>query len=121
MASPNCLLLHNKGVYLKNILTVFFTCILLIFFLNLNVFAHTLYMSVDDNEDGTVTVIGMFSTGSIGSNIEVRLENEQGEVIWKGKTDNVGECTFEKPNIPYTIIMDFGPGVGHQAKESGPI
>lgn len=78
-------------------------------------------MSVDDNENGTVTVLGMFSTGAIGSNIEIRLENKQGKVVWKGKTDSFGECTFKKPGVPYTIIMDFGPGVGHQARESGPM
>jgi hypothetical protein len=29
---------------------------------NLQVFAHTLFMTVEDNEDGTVTVQGMFFT-----------------------------------------------------------
>jgi hypothetical protein len=50
----------------------------------------------------------------------VRLEDEKGKVLWKGNTDNDGECTFKKPNVPYTIIMDFGPGPGHQAREEGP-
>ena len=87
--------------------------------LNSQAFAHTLFMTVEDNEDGTVTVQGMFSTGAIGTGIEVRLEDEKGKVLWKGKTDDDGECTFKKPNVPYTIIMDFGPGPGHQAREEG--
>lgn len=82
--------------------------------------AHTLFMTVQDNEDGTVTIQGMFSTGAIAACVEVRLENENGKVLWKGKTDDYGECTFRKPNVPYTIIMDFGPGPGHQAREEGP-
>ncbi len=52
--------------------------------------------------------------------VEVCLEDEKGKVLWKGKTDDDGECTFKKPGVPYTIIMDFGPGPGHQAREKGP-
>ena len=95
-------------------------CLILVFILNSQAFAHTLFMTVEDNEDGTVTVQGMFSTGATGAEIEVRLEDEKGKVLWKGKTDDYGECTFKKPGVPYTIIMDFGPGPGHQAREEGP-
>ncbi len=95
-------------------------CLTLALILNSQAFAHTLFMTVEDNEDGTVTVHGMFSTGAVGAWIEVRLENEKGKVLWKGKTDNDGECTFKKPGALYTIIMDFGPGPGHQAREEGP-
>jgi hypothetical protein len=95
-------------------------CLVLALILNSQAFAHTLFMTVEDNEDGTVTVQGMFSTGTIAASVEVRLENEKGKVLWKGKTDEYGECTFKKPDVPYTIIMDFGPGPGHQAREEGP-
>jgi len=43
---------------------------------NPQVFGHTLFMMVEDNEDETVTVKGV--------------------VLWKGKTDDDGECTFKK-------------------------
>ena len=82
--------------------------------------AHTLFIMVEDNEDGTATVKGVFSTGAEAAAVEVRLEDEKGKVLWKGKTDDDGECTFKKPNVPYTIIMDAGPGPGHQAREKGP-
>jgi hypothetical protein len=88
--------------------------------LNLHAWAHTLYMTVEDNEDETVTVQGMFSTGAVAVGVEVRLEDEKGKVLWKGKADDDGECTFKKLYVPYTIIMDFGPGPGHQAREEGP-
>jgi hypothetical protein len=45
----------------------------------------SLFMTVEDNEDGTVTVHGMFSTGAVGAWIEVRLEDEKSKVLWKGK------------------------------------
>lgn len=85
-----------------------------------DVLAHTLFMTVEDDDNGTVTVQGMFSTGAIAAWVEVRLEDKKGKVLWKGKTDDDGECTFKKPGVPYTIIMDFGPGPGHQAREEGP-
>ena len=105
---------------MRKILPGLFACLVLAFVLNSQAFAHTLYMTVEDNEDETVTVHGMFSTGAVAAMVEVRLEDEKGRALWKGKTDDDGECTFEKPGVPYTIIMDFGPGPGHQAREKGP-
>ena len=105
---------------MRKILLGLFAFMVLALILNSQAMAHTLYMTVEDNEDGTVTIQGMFSTGAIAAFVEVRLENENGKVLWKGKTDDYGECTFRKPNVPYTIIMDFGPGPGHQAREEGP-
>ena len=105
---------------MKKTVITFLTCFMLVLALHSQVIAHTLYMTVEDNEDGTVTVQGMFSTGAVAVGVEVRLEDEKGKLLWKGKTDEYGECTFRKPNVPYTIIMDFGPGPGHQAREEGP-
>ena len=105
---------------MKKILFVICACMVLLLILNFHAWAHSLFMTVEDNEDGTVTIQGMFSTGATGAGIEVRLEDEKSKVLWKGKTDADGECTFKKPGVPYTIIMDFGPGPGHQARERGP-
>ena len=98
-------------------LTSFF---IMLFVFYSHILAHSLFMTVEDNEDETVTVQGMFSTGAVAAGVEVRLEDEKGKVLWKGKTDDYGECTFRKSSVPYTIIMDFGPGPGHQAREEGP-
>ena len=81
-------------------------------------FAHTLVINAEDNEDGTVTIEGVYSTQEIPEGAEVRLEDENGEVLWKGKIDWEGLCTFDKPKVPYTIILDVGPG--HMAKKKGP-
>ena len=72
---------------MRKILPGLFACMVVALILNSQALAHTLYMTVEDNEDGTVTVQGMFSTGAIASRVEVRLENEKGKVLWKGKTD----------------------------------
>jgi len=80
--------------------------------------AHSLFMNLNDNEDGTVTVEGMYSTGAVASKTEVRLESLDGKVLLKGRTDEDGEFEFKKPKQPYMVILDAGPG--HAASEDGP-
>ena len=60
---------------MRKILPGLFACLALSLILNFHAWAHTLYMTVVDNEDGTVTVQGIFSTSAIGTGIEVRLED----------------------------------------------
>lgn len=94
--------------------------LLAILLLATSAFAHTLFITVYDNEDGTISAEGMYSTGAVGSNHEVRLEAvETGKVLWKGRTDDVGEVTVDKPKVPYNVIIDGGPG--HVAEEQGPM
>ena len=95
---------------MRKILPGLFACLALALILNSQAMAHTLYMTVEDNENGTVTVQGMFSTGATGAGIEVRLEDEKGKVLWKGKTDADGECIFKNRAclIPLSWISDRG-------------
>ena len=80
--------------------------------------AHTLFLSVYDNDDGTISVSGMYSTGSVAANTVVRLEGVDGKVLFEGKTDVDGELEIQKPTTPYTIVLDGG--AGHVATEEGP-
>lgn len=80
--------------------------------------AHTLFMTVTDNGDGSVTVEGMYSTGTEAARTPLRLEDAAGAVLWQGRTDASGACTFLKPDKPYRIVLDGGPG--HVAEEDGP-
>lgn len=81
-------------------------------------FAHTLYMNVLDNEDGTITIEAMFSTGTEAAGIRLYLENKKGEIIEKYKLDDAGEVTFNMPDVPYMIFLDGGPG--HTVRKDGP-
>ncbi len=96
---------------------LFSTTMVLLLFTSI-AFAHTLYMTVTDNEDGSILVEGMYSTGAIASNTEVRLEDAKGKILFKGKTDEDGELEIAKPKVEYSIILDAGPG--HVASEEGP-
>ncbi len=81
-------------------------------------FSHTLYMTVVDNEDNTVTVEGMFSTGATAAGLTLYLEDEKERILKKMQMDEDGEMTFEKPKVPYDIFLDGGPG--HTVREPGP-
>lgn len=79
--------------------------------------AHTLIVFTDDNEDGTITIEAVYSTQEIPVWAEVRLEDDKGKVLWKGRIDEDGLCTFQKPDVFYRIIVDAGPG--HKAVVKG--
>lgn len=82
-------------------------------------FSHTLFMNLTDNEDGTVSVEGMFSTGAMAENIPLYLMDENEKQILKIKLDENGEAEFNIPDQPYTVFLNGGPG--HTVREDGPI
>ncbi len=85
---------------------------------SVSVYAHTLFMAANQNDNGTITIECMFSTGGVAAGFEVRLEDDDGRVLWRGKTNAVGKATFERPEVPYSIIVDEGPN-GHKVVEDG--
>jgi hypothetical protein len=83
------------------------------------VFGHTLFMNLTDNDDGTVSVEGMFSTGATAANLPLYLLDANEKQILKIKLDKNGEAEFKIPDQPYTVFLDGGPG--HTVREDGPI
>ncbi|MCG8553044.1 MAG: hypothetical protein MI799_21765 [Desulfobacterales bacterium] len=82
-------------------------------------FGHTLFMNLTDNEDGTVSVEGMFSTGATAANLPLYLMDKNEKQILKIKLDENGEAEFNIPDQPYTVFLDGGPG--HTVREDGPM
>nr|WP_319395840.1 hypothetical protein [uncultured Desulfobacter sp.] len=82
-------------------------------------FGHTLFMNLTDNEDGTVSVEGMFSTGATAANLPLYLLDANEKQILKVKLDENGEAEFNIPDQPYTVFLDGGPG--HTVREDGPM
>lgn len=88
------------------------------FIFSSTLWGHTLLLAVNLNEDDTVTVEGLFSSGSPASGLEIRLEAADGRIIATKHADADGIATFEKPDEPYYIVMDGGEG--HVVEEEGP-
>lgn len=80
--------------------------------------AHTLYLTLSDYDEDTVEVEGMFSNGTPAAGVKVIVyEQETDRVIWQGRADEFGACIFERPEVPYAVELDAGPG--HQARQDG--
>ena len=73
-------------------------------------YAHTPLCSCYDNGDGTITCEGGFSDGSSAAEVLMRVEDNGGKVLIKGKMDEDSEFTFQKPSGPYKVIFDAGEG-----------
>lgn len=72
--------------------------------------AHTPLCSCYENGDGTITCEGGFSDGSSAAGVELRVVDAAGKALIKGKMDEDSEFTFKKPDGPYKVQFDAGPG-----------
>ncbi|MGM0681916.1 MAG: hypothetical protein ACQES8_06795 [Thermodesulfobacteriota bacterium] len=79
--------------------------------------AHTPLCSCYEVGDDTVICEGGFSDGSSAAGVSMRVVDEDGNVLEKGKMDDFSEFTFEKPDRLYKVIFDAGPG--HEIEISG--
>lgn len=75
-------------------------------------FAHTPYLMVADNEDGTFDVTGGYSNGQSAAGTLILLKSkETGEILWQGRMDEYGELlSVPKQKQPCVIIFDGGLG-----------
>lgn len=73
-------------------------------------YAHTPICIAYDNGDGTITAEGGFSDGSSAAGVEMRVETPDGRVLLVGKLNEESSFTFEKPNEPFVLVFDGGPG-----------
>ena len=78
--------------------------------------AHTPLCSCYDNGDGTITCEGGFSDGSSGAGVSMTAKDANGTVLTKGKMDQYSEFVFDKPDAPYSVIFDAGPGHAVEVK-----
>ena len=100
---------------MKLIIRLVLVCSLLI---ATQAYAHTLHFTLDDNGDNTIELVGMYSTGEIAANTPLTLiDKASGKVLWSGKTDEDGYCTFTRPAVTYEVELDAG--AGHQCREDG--
>lgn len=101
--------------------------------LTISVSAHTPILSVEDNEDGTIYLEGGFSDGSSAAGVTILLVEDKSYesdhkdkdfykenlVLLRTKMDEYSELTLCKPNVPYLVVFDAGPG--HVVEKEGPL
>lgn len=90
----------------------------LLFAVSVSLYAHAPILLCWDNNDGTISCEGGFSDGSSAKGIEIRVEDEAGNVLLKGKMDKNSEFTFKKPDGKFIVIFDAGPGHVVKVKSS---
>ncbi|MCK4809916.1 MAG: hypothetical protein KAS99_03145 [Candidatus Omnitrophica bacterium] len=106
---------------MRKILSVLVICMGLGFFLTSQALCHTPLCSCYDNGDETITCEGGFSDGSSAAGVDIKVVDKNSKVIsvkdkdgttipLKGKMDEDSEFTFIKPQKPYKVIFDAGPG-----------
>lgn len=86
---------------------------LFVFFFTATVpaFAHTPVLMIVDNEDGTLTAEGGFSTGASAEGIDLYVKTKKdGKILLQRKFPESSTIEIDIPNEPYYVIFDGGPG-----------
>ena len=95
---------------MKRVLVCSFGVMAAVFVLATIASAHTPLCSCYDNGDGTITCEGGFSDGSSAAGVVMTVKDKSGKVLTKGKMNEDSEFTVKKPDGPYMVIFDAGPG-----------
>lgn len=94
--------------------------IFLILLMQITLNAHTVLINSIDNEDGTMEIVGMFSTGATTQGAMLKLQSlAKKEIIFQDRVPASGSVIVDIPKEPYSIILDCGPG--HIIKKEGTI
>ncbi len=96
-----------------------FPFLLILFIVAVPAFAHTPLMMLQDNEDGTLTVKGDFSTGTGAVGVDLYVKNKlEGTILSHQKFPESSTIEIEIPTEPYYLVFDGGPG--HRVVKDGP-
>lgn len=97
----------------KKLISIILLCLIPSF-----LFSHTLILNLDDNEDGTILIQGVFNTGQLAPGAEVRVESlVTGKILFKKRLPDESELIIDIPKEPYQVVLDGGPG--HQVVKEG--
>ncbi len=84
---------------------------LILIFLQINLSAHSVLLDAVDNEDGTMEVMGGFTTGASATGSMLRIESKISlKILYKNRIPESGSLMVKIPNEPYQIVLDSGPG-----------
>ncbi len=90
----------------------------LLFLLPIFLYSHSLLLNLLDNEDGTITIIGEFSTGESATGALVKVKAlDSDEILFQKRLPSSSELTIDIPKVKYQVILDGG--VGHTIIREG--
>ncbi len=85
--------------------------LILLFLLPVTLYSHSLLLNIYDNQDGTITVEGMFNTGESAAGAFVKLQAlNSGEILFQKRLPDSNELTINIPKVKYQVLLDGGPG-----------
>ena len=91
-----------------------------LFILPVTIFAHSLIFDAFNNEDGTMEITAMFSTGASAQGATVKIISLATlETIHKKRVGKTGTIIVNIPKEAYKLILDSGPG--HKVEKIGTI
>lgn len=73
-------------------------------------FGHTPLCACYGAGDGTIICEGGFSDGSSAAGVEIRVVDMDGNVLTAGKMNADNEFIFKRPEVPFKVQFDAGPG-----------
>lgn len=89
-------------------------------FTTLSLYSHSLILNSFDNGDGTMEIVGKFSTGASVEGAMVQLVSlKTTKIIFEKRMDSSGAITVNIPKEPYKIVLDSGPG--HKVEKKGTV
>ncbi|PIE70046.1 MAG: hypothetical protein CSA22_09930 [Deltaproteobacteria bacterium] len=99
-------------------------CLFFLFFIfcssmAMTALAHTPFLILMDNEDGTLTIEAGFSTGAGAEGVTCSVKTlKDGNIVLSQRFPASSSITIQIPKEPYQVIFDGGPG--HKVVKKGP-
>lgn len=92
--------------------------ILLVIALGSLLFSHKLILNLENNEDGTIQVIGAFDTGQSAAGALIQVESLlSGLLLFEKRLPDESELQLKIPLEPYKVIISGGNG--HKFEKEG--
>lgn len=92
--------------------------ILLVIALVSVLFSHKLILNLENNEDGTIQVIGAFDTGQSAAGALIQVESLlTGSLLFEKRLPDESEIELKIPLEPYMVII--AGGNGHRVQKKG--
>ncbi|QKF82594.1 hypothetical protein [Halarcobacter ebronensis] len=88
--------------------------------LKLSLFSHTILLSTIDNEDGTMEVMGAYSTGVTAQGAILKIQSlVNKKYLYEKQLPESGSLIIKIPEEPYKILLEAGKG--HVVEKIGDI